>query len=432
MPSGKTVKVNKVVKQQQARRSTRLMGVSTVSTQEELEELTLAPKPKKNKHVIGKKAIKAIKATAFPSVNAFNLLIKEVSFVLNERRCEQVEFAKKKGWTYDPRAPVEISPTMQDLCLVGLGKISFDDIVDSLILTFAPTFANADNECDENYGLQLSPFEQYCMTVSQELDSKHTTNPWALDFDDTPEAVFSFNHCLHIAAGMTPPSTKGAVEEFLKTHLDLNQLVIEYPYIPYFADVTPIESAKEEDPRDEDSDWCDKFTNHMMWLFDRFDEQKCTSIGRIHKAFGADSLAIPHEDEMLDKEYAKAVFSKMGGTYWGKLVDENSDEDEDSVIAMKRNHILRHALLSAPMDIRTYTGTFCYNVHESDYDGRRSGILEYVIDDAQTYFNPFEFIVADTLQPVGLDIEDEIQNVVTSAFYIPGMGEDSDGDSDME
>ena len=435
MPSTKTVKAAKSVKKQKQtsplsapRRSTR--GVTT-----DFQELTFPSKSKK-KEVVVKKTAKKTKAVAgaSSSVTIFPKLIKEVEGVLSERRHEQEEFAKAKKWSYDPRAPVNTKPTLHDLLFIGLGKTYYDDIVDTLIKLFSPLM----NGMDAN---DVNPFEEYCGKVSKELKGND-------DFLDEIEAFLVFginrlfhlvpaNYCLGIvaSAGASPPlHSKEAITKFLKSNLDLNRLVAEYPHVPYFMDITAIESATEEDPRDEDEDvmWSDKFDNHMVWLFDRFEERNCNSIGRILAAFGFDvvnnSVDDIIDDELLDETFGEAVLSKMAGSYWHKLTQKCSDDD-DHLSLKKRNHILRHAILTAPMNYRTFTGTFCYNVHESDYQGTRSSILEYCCDDALTFFKPAEFIVCEML---GYDVEEEVEHVVTSTYYIPGLAHSFDIDSDCD
>ena len=138
------------------------------------------------------------------------------------------------------------------------------------------------------------------------------------------------------------------------------------------------------------------------------------------------------KDEILSQAFGEAVFSKMGGRYWQRLSKCNDeDPDFDGHDFIKKQVILSHTILSAPMDYRTYTATFCYNVRETVYYGSRTGILEDCMDNATSHFNPFLFIVAETL---GWDIEDELENLVTSSFYIPGetWGKLEDDDEEEE
>ena len=432
----KTVKASKVTKyvqqhttevvtRSQRRKPRHTQGLSDVgiahSSSAKKNTKTTVKKKKVTKTT--RAAASTTKASRLP-VNALKLLLEEVGGVLHARRRKQIEHAEKKNFTYDPRAPVQTIPTLHDLCLIGLGKDIFDELVNSFSTRFCPMLSRLDEEEGEEVD-ETTPFQDYCCEVFMEVEG-------CKYFFDAMEAVVAFginrlfqlvpaSYCLGLlAAGETPPATKEDIKALLTARLDLNQLVEVHPLTPYFADVKPIENATEEDPQDEEADWSDKFNNHMLWLFDRFQEQNCTSIGRIHKAFGAENLdlMVDDKDELLSQAFGEAVFSQMGGAYWQKLAQCN-DEDPDfnGHDFIKKQCILLHAIQSAPMDYRTYTGTFCFNVRESDYDGCRTGILEYVADDATTFFNPFEFIVAETL---GYDVEDVIDNIVTEAFYIPG------------
>jgi hypothetical protein len=90
------------------------------------------------------------------------------------------------------------------------------------------------------------------------------------------------NYCLSLCAHS---ADKEAISECLKTHLDLNKLVVEYPYVPLFSDVIKYDESKyDPDPRDEDEELhsCEIFKNHMLWVFGRLEEQKCNTLGRIY------------------------------------------------------------------------------------------------------------------------------------------------------
>jgi len=172
------------------------------------------------------------------------------------------------------------------------------------------------------------------------------------------------------------------------------------------------------------------------WLFEQFEAQKCVNLGRIYTALGRPVMELKDEEEVLQKEFMNLALSKLAGTVWRKIAataikgdkedgEENEGEDEDDNnneswrAAPLRVHIAKVALFTFPLNYRTYTGCFAFNVRESDYDGSRVGIAEYVGDMAEEHFQPAEFIQLDALRN-----DEDISTaefVITSAFYIPGM-----------
>ena len=179
------------------------------------------------------------------------------------------------------------------------------------------------------------------------------------------------------------------------------------------------------------------------WLFEQFDAQKCVNLGRIYAALGRPVMELKDEEEVLQKEFMNLALSKLAGTVWRKVAaaaiksdkeDENErgggdkgeeEEEEDNEswrAAPLRVHIAKLALFTFPLSYRTYTGCFAFNVRESDYDGSRVGIADYVGDMAEEHFKAPEFIQWDALRN-----DEEISTaefVITSAFYIPGLKSD--------
>jgi hypothetical protein len=120
--------------------------VSTESTQkrdreEDVEEETASKNTKKQK--------------AFN--NLFELLLKEVTDILTNRRQEQIDHAKSNNMPFDPCVTSNTNPTLHDLCLIGLGSNAFDDIVDTLVRSFSK---------------MKSPtaLDDYCLAYAKELD----------------------------------------------------------------------------------------------------------------------------------------------------------------------------------------------------------------------------------------------------------------------
>ena len=174
------------------------------------------------------------------------------------------------------------------------------------------------------------------------------------------------------------------------------------------------------------------------WLFAQFDAQKCVNLGRIYAALGRPVMELKDEEEVLQKEFMNLALSKLGGTVWRKVAaaamkgdkeeggadakegEEEEEEDHESWRAAPlRVHIAKVALFTFPFSYRTYTGCFAFNIRESDYDGSRVGIADYVADMAEEHFQAPEFIQCDALRN-----DEEIsaaEFVITEAFYIPGM-----------
>lgn len=154
-------------------------------------------------------------------------------------------------------------------------------------------------------------------------------------------------------------------------------------------------------------------------------------------------MELADEEEVLRKDFMNLALSKLAGTVWRKVAasaikgdkddgnengGEDDDDDESWRAAPLRVHIAKLFLFTFPFNYRTYIGTFAYNVRESDYDGTRSGIADYVSSMAEEHFKPAEFIQVDALR----DNEEisAVENIITEAFYIPGMKSDLGNNAD--
>lgn len=372
-------------------------------------------------------------------------LIEKVRKTREAAREAQAKDAKAKGWTFDPRPPVCVEPSLYDLCGVD-GLNCLDAVVDFHIKKY--TYVLKKTEEDDDSELPPpTPLENYCSQVVAEI-------PGFGNLSDEEVMAFGLNRLFQLVPATYISSKVGAsaaeksigkdVPTLLMDGLDMEQLLADHPCVPYFSDVTPVDDAT-EDEKDAEAAWCEKFSNHMEWLFEQFDKRRCDSLGRIHAALGLKKKRI--DDESLTKEFQQLALSRLGGSCWrrtealAKKEDASNDEDgeaaaaasaaepgaeeeEDSDTAyqavlavMRRQHVARHAVLSYPLQYRTYVGTFCFNIRESDYDGSRCGIADYCGDSAEEFFNPQEFV---QVAAVGGDI-DTVDNIVTSAFYIPGQ-----------
>ncbi len=382
---------------------------------------------------------KSGKVASVASDSVALLLVNNLRSAREKKRNEQAANAKEKGWSFDPRAKIVVEPTLYDLCVEGLSCL--DEVVDYYIKKY--TFATADDAPSE-----ATAAETYCANATAEVSGMG-------NFSDEEIMAFGFTRLLQLvpathicdlaeaaaASGTVKLQSKEDIVAFLKDGVDMEKLLVAHPHTPYFKDVTVIKSEG-KDERDAESGWCDKFYNHMMWLFQKFEEQRCHSLGRIDAALGNRGLKV--EDESLTKEFQALVISRIGGSCWrateasAKKEDASANEeaadDDDSngaqgfLAVMKRQHLARHAVLSYPLDYRTYVGTFCFNIRESDYDGCRSGIANYVEDSACEFFDPQLFVQIDA---VGGDVT-EVDNLVTSAFYIPGVKNSDDDDDNGE
>jgi hypothetical protein len=92
--------------------------------------------------------------------------------------------------------------------------------------------------------------------------------------------------------------------------------------------------------------------------------------------------------------------------------DEQNSNYKKSLLALAALKIL-----TSPLDYRTYTGCFAYNIRESDYDGSRSGIAYYVADMAEEFFKVPDFLQVFQLNE---DVGD-VEGLITESFYIPAF-----------
>lgn len=198
--------------------------------------------------------------------NSFDVLVEEVESLLAAQRTEQVAYAKSKGWSYDPRAAIVTSGlSLHDVCLTGLGLETFDEIVDHIIKE--NTYSESEDATDNAPPPPLSALEEYSATITGEDGASSALN----HLNEAEAGVFGLNRLFQLvpakyvsellAASATNPNTKDEVKEFLKT-LDIGKLIEAHPHTPYFSDVAVIQTD-EEDPRDSESSWCEKFNNHM-------------------------------------------------------------------------------------------------------------------------------------------------------------------------
>lgn len=193
--------------------------------------------------------------------NSFDVLVEEVEGLLAAQRTEQVAYAKSKGWSYDPRAAIVTSGvSLHDVCLTGLGLETFDEIVDHIIKH--NTYSESD-ATDNAPPPPLSALEEYSAAVTGEggLSNLSEAEAAVLGLNRLFQLVPAKYVSELLAASATSPNTKDEVKEFLKT-LDIGKLIEAHPHTPYFSDVAVIQTD-EEDPRDSESSWCEKFYNHM-------------------------------------------------------------------------------------------------------------------------------------------------------------------------
>lgn len=359
----------------------------------------------------------------------------------------QASSAKEKGWSFDPRAKINVEPSVYDLCVKGLNAL--DEIVDFHIKKH--TYVLAAQEDADGNPIELppaTPLENYTQEVIRESENylnMEEEEMQAVGINRLFEVVPASYVVTQLEQSGHANTSKDDVKAFLLDGLDMVKMIQDYPHVPYFSDVKKVQEA-DEDPRDAESSWCEKFENHMLWLFEQFDAQKCNTLGRIYALLGKKPPAV--DDEDLKKEFQNLTLSRLGGTCFRKTEalakkedakDEaqeagNAGEDDEDDGAQgflsqrKRQHVARHAILTYPFDYRTYVSVFAFNVRESDYDGSRSSIAGYVEDMAEEFFKPQEFVQVDAL---GGDVS-EVDNVVTSAFYIPGLKEDLQTEMDED
>ena len=201
------------------------------------------------------------KSKVVANKNAFDLLVEEVEGILATLRDEQKAYAQSQSWSYDPRAEIVTSGlSLHEICLTGLGLEVFDEIVDHIVKQ--NTYFDDGNNADPPP--PLTALENYCVSVTDEISALR-------NLSEAEAAVFGLNRLFQLvpakyvsellATSATAPNTKEEVKELLKT-LDIGKLIEAHPHSPYFSDVTVI-STEEEDPRDSESSWCEKFYNHM-------------------------------------------------------------------------------------------------------------------------------------------------------------------------
>lgn len=364
------------------------------------------------------------------------LLVNNLRSAREKKRNEQAADAKEKGWSFDPRAKIVVEPTLYDLCVEGLSCL--DEVVDYYIKKY--TFATADDAPNEATAAQT-----YCSNATAEVSGME-------NFSDEEIMAFGFTRLLQLvpatyicdlvevaaASGTVKLQSKEDIVAFLKDCVDMEKLLVAHPHTPYFWDVTVIK-GEGEDERDAESGWADKFVNHMMWLFQKFEEQRCHSLGRINAALDTQNKV---EDEILTKEFQALVISRIGGSCWratealakkqdASANEEAADDDDGNgahgvLAVMKRQHLARHAVLSYPLDYRTYVGRFACVTLESDYDGSQSTIADEVGGCALDDFHADLFVQIDA---VGGDVEKSAKigsrwydgdMVVTQAYYVPG------------
>ena len=342
-------------------------------------------------------------------------LVSKLRSAREEKREKQAADAETKGWSYDPRAKVVMEPTLYDLCVDSLSCL--DEVVDYYVQKYTLVLNAGDKTKD--------------FTVAENwIYSGATPDDLILEVRMSDEEVmsFGFTRLMQLvpatyicdmfeaseASGLvTAPQNKEHITAFLKDGIDMDKLLADHPHIPYFEDVTVIKSEEQDSQDDEDTNWCDKFDNHMKWLFQKFEERRCYSLGRIHAALGK---PYDYYRGSLTEEFQALIISRIGGSCWRTL--EAAVKNDDADFAMKRRlaPIVRHAVLSYPLDYRTYVGTFCYNIRESDYDGTLSGIVNFVGNMACEYFDVYQFV---QINAVDGDVT-LVDNLITNAFYIPG------------
>lgn len=365
------------------------------------------------------------KRSTVSSSNFFSETIAKVESDLVAKANEQKDSAKEQNWSYDPRPAVKCTASTSQL-LVELNSLG--TLVDSITKAFSETAqATVARFTGDNLVEQARDALQ--TVVSKDNDAAEGNH-----FKEDQLFAFAVHNWIESIEASTfdakckqAKNAKEVVDALVAafTNVILNPADFSIPSANSPFKVTRMPKVK-PDPADSGSRWFVRFYRHMQWLYRILDERQCHSIGRIKtavrdekhmhakvRAFVEDTTALG-DNTFIDWVIQK--YARISPTHFAHLTQEQA------------RRLAVFEILHAPMNPRTYFGSFCRRTRESDYDGCRSGIAVDAAEGAEASGHLYRFVVCSLM---GKSIE-ETKNEMkgkdffpnTASFYVPGMQED--------